>query len=254
MKEAVLVTGASQGTGYAIAARFARAGYAVCVTSRDEAMAEAAAGAIAAEYGVPAHGFALTPVDEAAVVDAFARVRAHGLYVGALVLSAAHLGIGQDSLTIPLDEWRAVLDTNLAWNFALMRQAALQMREQGGGAICVIGSNTARRAIRDRAAYIASKGGLASLVKALAVEWGPLGIRVNTVVAGSIKTARWDSAAEEWRDIRRKRAPIGDIADFEDIADAAYFLCSPQARVITGAELLVDGGVDAQFLPAEYNG
>ena len=123
------------------------------------------------------------------------------------------------------------------------------MEAAGGGSIVFIGSNTSRRAIPNRAAYIASKGGMTALVKALAIDWGPLGIRVNIIQSGSIKTARWSAQTEAWRQVRRDRAPIGDIAAFEDLAEAAFFLCGDGARVITGAELVVDGGVDAQFVP-----
>ena len=181
-----------------------------------------------------------------AVFDA---VAAAGHTVGALVLCAADLGIGQDTMTVPLETFSAVLETNLVWNFSLCRCAAAQMEAAGGGSIVFIGSNTSRRAIPNRAAYIASKGGMTALVKALAIDWGPLGIRVNIIQSGSIKTARWSAQTEAWRQVRRDRAPIGDIAAFEDLAEAAFFLCGDGARVITGAELVVDGGVDAQFVP-----
>lgn len=244
-----MVTGAASGTGLAIARRFAQAGWGVCVTSRSAERAQEAARGIAAEFGVPALGFALAAGDEAAVQAVFDAVAAAGHTVGALVLCAADLGIGQDTMTVPLEAFSAVLETNLVWNFSLCRCAAAQMEAAGGGSIVFIGSNTSRRAIPNRAAYIASKGGMTALVKALAIDWGPLGIRVNIIQSGSIKTARWSAQTEAWRQVRRDRAPIGDIAAFEDLAEAAFFLCGDGARVITGAELVVDGGVDAQFVP-----
>lgn len=245
----VFVTGASAGTGYAICQRFAREGWGIILTSRRAEEAERAAGKLAEEHSVYTRGFGLTVGSEAEVQTIFDTLRREGHFVSAVVLNAADLGMNQAAFTVPLEEWRCVLETNLVWNFSIMRAAAAHMRELGGGSIVIIGSNTARRAIVDRSAYIASKGGLISLAKALAIEWGELGIRVNVVVSGSIKTARWAAQTEEWRQIRRERSPIGDIADFEDIANAAFFLAGDEARVITGAELVVDGGVDAQFIP-----
>ena len=122
-----MVTGAASGTGLAIARRFAQAGWGVCVTSRIAERAQEAARGIAAEFGVPALGFALAAGDEAAVQAAFDAVAAAGYTVGALVLCAADLGIGQDTMTVPLETFSAVLETNLVWNFSLCRCAAAQM-------------------------------------------------------------------------------------------------------------------------------
>lgn len=245
----VLVTGAASGTGFAICERFAKEGWGVCLTSRNAEQAKIAALKIEKEYTVPAMGFGLIPGNDNAVETLFHTIHNSGHHVQALVLCAADLGIGQDTLAVPMNEFRSVIETNIVWNYFLCRNAALQMKEVGGGSIVFIGSNTTRRAIPNRAAYIASKGALTSLTKALAIDWGELNIRVNIILSGSIKTIRWSNQTEEWRQIRRDRAPIGDIADYEDIANAAYYLSSEQARVITGAELIVDGGVDAQYIP-----
>lgn len=249
MKKYVLVTGASAGTGYAICERFAREGYGVILTSRSANSAEDAARRLTEKSGVYARGFGLSAGCEGDVQALFQTLRKEGQLVTQLVLNAADLGMNQNALETSYEDWMRVIETNLGWNFTLMREAARHMKECGGGSIVIIGSNTARRAIANRSAYIASKGGLVSLCKALAVEWGEFNIRVNIIISGSIKTARYEARTEE--DQRRvcARAPIGDIAAFEDIANAAYFLASDESRVITGAELAVDGGVDAQFVP-----
>ncbi len=243
------ITGGSSGTGRGICERFAQAGWGICLTSRNEESAKGAAAELAQRYHVPTFGFGLSAGNEAEVTAIFRQLHQAEYCVQALILCAADLGMDQNSLSVPLEEFRRVLETNLVWNFSICRAAAEQMRQAGGGAIVFIGSNTSRRAIPDRAAYIASKGGLTSLSKALAIDWGGYGIRVNIIHSGSIKTARWAAQTEEWRQVRRDRAPIGDIADFEDIANVAFFLASDEARIITGAELTVDGGVDAQFVP-----
>jgi NAD(P)-dependent dehydrogenase (short-subunit alcohol dehydrogenase family) len=120
------------------------------------------------------------------------------------------------------------------------------MREAGGGSIVFIGSVTATKAVRNRTAYCSSKAAIHGLSKVLAVELGQYGIRVNTVVAGNIKTARY-LASSDIQNGPSNKNPIGDICEFEDIADAAWFLSSDQARVITGAELAVDSGLTSQL-------
>ena len=142
-----------------------------------------------------------------------------------------------------------VIETNLLGAFLLCREAAKRMRQCGGGAIVIVGSNTATRAIRDRCAYISSKGGLASLVRSMAIELGRFGIRANCLVPGSIKSIRWEEHTEEWREIRRRRSPLGDIADNNDLAEAAWFLGTGLSKSITGTELLLDSGVGAQLVP-----
>ena len=114
----------------------------------------------------------------------------------------------------------------------IVRQAALRMRQQHKGAIVFIGSNTAYRAIPNRAAYCASKGGILSMSKAFAVDLGPYGIRCNVVLPGT---------------------PIGDISDFEDIANAAFYFGTDLSKNVTGAELVVDGGMMSQLYPQELN-
>ena len=107
------------------------------------------------------------------------------------------------------------------------------------------------RTTKNRSAYCTSKSGLHGLARNLAVELGPCHIRVNTVVAGGIKTARY-YARPEIQNSPHNKNPLGDIAEFQDIANAAYFLAdNEQARIITGAELAVDGGSLAQFVYEE---
>ena len=141
-----------------------------------------------------------------------------------------------------------MFETNLVWNFMIIRQAALRMRERQEGAIVFIGSNTSYRAIPNRAAYGASKGGINGMSKALAVDLGPYGIRSNVVLPGTIKTARWVEMGSK-QIVNGTLTPIGDISDFEDIANAAWFLGSSESKNITGAEIIVDGGMSCQLYP-----
>ena len=155
---------------------------------------------------------------------------------------------GMDFFEADIEDVKRVFETNLVWSYMIIRQAALRMREQHKGAIVFIGSNTAYRAIPNRAAYGASKGGINAFSKSLAIDLGPFGIRCNVVLPGTIKTQRWNDMGKK-QIVSEELTPIGDISDFEDIANAAYFLGSDMSKNITGAELHVDGGIICQLYP-----
>ena len=157
-----------------------------------------------------------------------------------------------DFFTVPVEEFQRVFETNLVWNFMIVRQAALRMKEHHKGAVVFIGSNTSYRAIPNRAAYGASKGGINAMSKAFAIDLGPYGIRSNVVLPGTIKTARWVEMGSK-QIVNGTITPIGDISDFEDIAGAAWYLGSDESKNVTGTELIVDGGMSAQLYPQLLN-
>ncbi len=258
MTKTVFVTGAASGTGYAIAERFAREGYAVVITSREQDRADEAAQKLSAAFGVPAKGYALDIRDEERVKAIFADMDDDGLFAETVVLNAADLGYGtdpakgQDFFTVSTEEFGRVFETNLVWNFMIVRQAALRMRDKEKGAVVFIGSNTAYRAIPNRTAYCASKGGMIALAKAMAVDLGPYGIRCNIVLPGTIKTERWKAMGDK-QIVNGELTPIGDISDYEDIADAAWYFGSDASKNVTGAELVVDGGMSCQLYPVKLN-
>ncbi len=159
---------------------------------------------------------------------------------------------GQDFWTVPVNEFQEVFETNLVWNFTIIRQAAKRMREKGKGSVVFISSNTAYRAIPNRAAYSASKGGINALTKALAVDLGPYGIRCNVVLPGTIKTERWVQMGKK-QIVNGTLTPIGDISDFEDLANACWFFGTDMSKNITGTELIVDGGMSCQLYPKILN-
>lgn len=249
MKKSVFVTGATNGTGFAIAARFAKEGYDVFIGSREEERAAAAAAQIAAAYGVNAFGYGMQVYDEADVKRIFADIRAKGYLLTTLVCNAANLGIRQRTMEVDMADFMNVIHTNVGWNFMLAREAARQMMENGGGSIVFITSNTAYRAIPDRVAYGASKGAILSMMRALALDLGGYNIKVNSILPGMIKTERWINNYNDCRHALSNYTPLHDIAEFEDVANAAYFLGSEQSRNCTGAELAVDGGNMIQLYP-----
>lgn len=252
MNKCVFVTGATNGTGYAIAERFAKEGYDVFIGSRSQEQATQAATRLASEYGNFTKGYGMRVFDEENVKEIFDDIRANGYLLNALVLNAANLGINQDTLTVDIADFMNVINTNVGWNFMLARQAALQMKENGGGSIVFINSNTAYRAIPSRAAYSCSKGGVLSLSRALAIDLGKYNIRSNCVLPGMIKTERWKTNYNDCRNAMSNYTPLRDIAEFEDIANAAWYFGSDQSRNTTGAELIVDGGNTVQLYPEIY--
>lgn len=258
MSKSVLITGAQKSTGFGIAEHFASNGWNVFITSREKSGAQEAAGRLAEQYGVRTKGYQCDIRNEQQVIDMFADIDKNGFFVETLVLNAADMGFGsdpakgQDFWTVPVEEFQRVFETNLVWNFMLIRQAALRMRERGCGAIVLISSNTAYRAIPNRAAYSASKGGIIAMAKALAVDLGPFGIRCNVLLPGTIKTERWESMGNK-RIVDGSLTPIGDISDYEDIANAVWFLGTDLSKNITGTELIVDSGMSCQLYPQLLN-
>lgn len=254
MNKMVVVTGATTGTGYCVAQKFAANGYDVCITSRDQARAQEAAARLKAENDgkIETFGYGLEVLNEPQMAAMFDDLKQKGHLVSTLVLVAANMGINMPNfLEVDFKDWIRVIDTNIGWNFMFCRQATKHMLQLGGGAIVVIGSVNGIRTTKNRSAYCTSKSGLHGLARNLAVELGPYHIRVNTVVAGGIKTARY-YARPEIQNSPHNKNPLGDIAEFQDIANAAYFLAdNEQARIITGAELAVDGGSLAQFVYEE---
>lgn len=258
MNKAVFVTGGTVGSGLACAERFAKEGYDVFITSRSEERAMDAAKAVAEKYGVFGKGYALDIRNEQQVIDIFNDIDSLDRFVETVVLNSADMGFGTDPakgmdfFTVPVEEFQRVFETNLVWNFTIVRQAALRMREHHKGAIVFISSNTAYRAIPNRTAYSASKGGINAMSKAFAIDLGPYGIRSNVVLPGTIKTARWVQMGSK-QIVNGTLTPIGDISDFEDIANAAWFLGSDESKNITGAEIIVDGGMSCQLYPQILN-
>ncbi len=259
MNKAVFITGAQSGTGYGIARLFAKNGWNVFITSRRGEDAKESAKKLSSDYNIFSKGYECNIGSEQQIIDIFKDIDSLGYFVETLVLNAANMGFdpkdpaaGQDFWTVPLEDFQKVFETNLVWNFSIVRQAALRMREHKKGAVVFISSNTAYRAIPNRAAYSASKGGINALTKALAVDLGPFGIRCNVVLPGTIKTARWVEMGSK-QIVNGTLTPIGDISDFEDIANAVWYLGTDMSKNVTGTELTVDGGMTCQLYPRILN-
>lgn len=243
MNKVALITGATKNSGLAIAQRFAAEGYSVCVTSRREADAVAAAAGLRDEYGVQAKGYGLDLENVADIRRVFADVAETFGRLDVFVGNSANLGMGCTVLDMTPEHLDGVMNVNVRGNFFCCQESAKLMMQHGAGSIVLIGSVHYRAAVHGRASYAMSKGAIASMVHNLAFELAQYGIRVNQVVPGAIRTDRWESVASEEAARRRSNWPLGIESTGEDIANAVYFLACDQAKTITGTDLAVDSGI-----------
>lgn len=250
-----LVTGACVNTGVAIVERFLAEGWGVVFTGRSIEKVQVAEKAYQEKFPeATVIGYAIDSlldertVDEESVKALFEDLDNKGIFIETLVLNAADQGLGIEIFENPLTDFMKVINTNMTWNYCLSEYAAKRMIPQGGGNIIFINSNTAYRAIPNRIAYSASKGGQLGMMRALALDLGKYNIRVNAVLPGMIKTDRWEKNPEFYKNVPSRFTPLHDVAVGEDVADAVWYFAA-HARNTTGAELVVDGGNTIQLYP-----
>ena len=232
-----LVTGAASGIGRASALGFAAAGARVALVDIDTEGLETTAAAILAT-GQDAE------VITADVTDLDAMARAVEQTVARFgSLDAAHNNAGVAGPYVHIDEYPPeeflrVLQVDLVGVWHCMRAEITQMRKQGSGAIVNTSSMLGDAAMPDNSAYVAAKHGVNGLTRAAALELASSGVRVNALAPGVTRTAMVSSVS----DTLLQSVPLARIAEPEEIAAAAVWLCSPQASYVTGAVLVADGG------------
>ena len=254
-RKTVLVTGACINTGVDIVEKFASSGWDVVFTGRHIEIVRVAEKEYKTKYpDVNIIGYHINSllddktVDETSVIKMFDELDEKGIFVEVLVLNAADQGLNMKIFENPLTDFMHVINTNITWNYFLSENAAKRMKDNGGGSIIFINSNTAYRAIPNRIAYSASKGGQLGMMRAMALDLGKYNIRVNAVLPGMIKTDRWDKNPEFYANVPSRYTPLGDVAVGSDIADAVWYFATA-ARNTTGSELVVDGGNMVQLYP-----
>ena len=228
-----LVTGGSRGIGRAIALELGRAGASVVLpyrSGREEAEA------VAAEAG----GRAL----QADVSDA-ASAKALVEGAGDVDILVNNAGLTRDGVLARMsdDDWHEVIETNLSSVFYTCRAAARPMMKRRGGAIVNISSIVGLRGNWGQTNYAASKAGIIGFTKSLARELGSRNVRANVVVPGYVRTRLTDVIPEDATKTMLDATPLGRLGDPEEVAGAVRFLCADEAAFVTGAVLLVDGGL-----------
>ncbi|MET9791562.1 SDR family NAD(P)-dependent oxidoreductase [Streptomyces canus] len=241
--QVALVTGASGGIGRAIALRFAEEGAAVAVHCRT---AVAAARDVASRIEDSGARAVVLEADLRDEDECRRMVREAAAWGGGLTALVNNAGV-QPIQPLPgmtAADWRAVVETNLTGVFACTQAAAEVMGT--GGCVTHIASIEARHPAPEHAHYSASKAAIVMHARSAALEYGPRGIRVNTVSPGLIDRTglaeAWPEGVERWL----RKAPLGRLGRPEDVADACVFLASPLASWVTGHDLVVDGGVSAR--------
>lgn len=241
----VVVTGAAQGLGKAIARRFAGDGGHVVAVDLSDRVAE-----VVAEFG-PGHDAVVGDAgDPDNVRRACERAAELGGGLRSVVLNAGITSPGE-TVGYPLSEWDRVLEVNLRAAFIGAQVARPFLGE--GGSIVMLSSIAAHQGFAARASYCAAKAGIDGLVRSLATEWGPDGIRVNAVAPGTFSTEMQQAMVASGRASLERyldRIPMKRVGRPEELADAVFYLTSPQASYVSGVVLDVDGGWAGGGLPA----
>lgn len=239
-----LVTGASRGIGRAIAEGLAGAGADVAIAARNTGALEDCAKAIRAlgRFSQAIH------MDVSDVGNCRSGVAEAAEKLGGLDILVNNAGVEQVCPSLEIEEslWDRIIDTNLKGAFFAAQAAA---RLMNGGAILNLCSLTSERGISTAVPYGSSKTGLVGMTRALAVEWAPLGIRVNALEPGYFRTALTEAFYQnsEWQQAMLANIPMQRFGELDDLVGASVFLCSDAARYITGICLPVDGGTLASL-------
>jgi 2-deoxy-D-gluconate 3-dehydrogenase len=235
-----LITGGNGGLGQAIARGFRDFGARVAVTGRDPAKNES----MHRELGDAGAVFELDVRDEGAVRETVARVEERFGRLDVLVNAAGNTA-GGDLMTLPLEDWNAVLGTHLTGSFLCAKHAANMMIARGaGGKIINVGSIYAIFGPPQFSDYASAKSGLLGLTRALAVELAPHNIQVNAILPGWFPTDMTGfGPVTPFHEEMRRRTPAGRWGDPQELVGAAVLFASRASSFITGTHLLVDGGL-----------
>ncbi|MGI6037174.1 MAG: SDR family NAD(P)-dependent oxidoreductase [Limnochordia bacterium] len=245
-EQVAIVTGATSGIGKGIACLFAQEGAKVAVVGRNQARGEEVVGEIKTNGG-QAIFIAADVTQEEDVANLIAGVIKQWGQIDIVVNNA---GAGTNGTVVDTDlaTWRHVCDANLTSAYLVSHYALPHMLARQSGVILNVASGAGLKGMPRNAAYCASKAGLVGLTKAMAVDHTPHGVRVNVLCPGAVDTPLWRQSIAEDPNPEQKLQSYYDsrltpyLGSLDDMAQAALYLVSPEARYVTGAVLSVDGG------------
>ena len=243
-----LVVGAGSGIGRAVAAGLADMGADVTCSDVDAASSEATATEVAA-HGGTARAAQVDIRDEEQVrrlIDRQDRLD--------VVVSTPSINVRKPLLEVSVAEFERVVDLNLKGSFLLLREAGRRMAAQGGGSLVVFSSIRSQVVEPGQGVYAATKAGTLQLVRALAAELGPSGVRVNAVAPGVVETPLTAQIKDqpEWYRAYAEKSALGRWARADEMVGPVLYLASEASSFVTGSLLLVDGGwtaIDGRFTP-----
>ena len=234
-----LITGGAQGIGFAIAERLAIQGGKLCLFDLNGA--EQAAAKLGSDQAIGFDGDVTSDLD----VDA-AITKAIDTFGGLdCLVAAAGIVRVEPALDVDPSNFERTLSVNVTGSFLAAQRSARYMAENSGGSIVFLGSVYGEGGAPERTSYCASKGAVHNMTRALAVEWGPLGIRVNAVAPTGVRTPMVQNLIDNGQYNMvgvQNRTPLGRLAEPSEVASAIAYLASPEASMVNGVILPVDGG------------
>jgi len=244
-----LITGGTEGIGYSTAELFLKEGAMVVISGRSKEKGEEALSKLKGQGEVMFVDGDVSRASDAkrmvdSVVERFGRLD--------ILFNNAGVYMERFAEDMTEEEWDRVLDTNLKGTFLVTKYAVPYMKQQGGGSIINNSSDAGLVGNKKCPAYCASKGGVTVMTKAMALDYAPFNIRVNSVNPGTVDTpmlaadARLSSDIDAYMKTAAATQPVGRLGKPEEIAHAVLFLASDEASFVTGAALSVDGGITAQ--------
>jgi NAD(P)-dependent dehydrogenase (short-subunit alcohol dehydrogenase family) len=244
----VPVSGSASGIGLAIAKRLRAAGALPLLLDIDESRLAAARREVFGPDAVDASPctYLLDVRDAAAVQACFDAIRRDH---GSITHAVANAGVGAATPLLDMTDaqWHAVMDVNLHGTMYFCRAAARQLAERRQGAIVTVGSIAGLLVKPDRVAYTTSKAAVIHMTRALAVDLGPLGVRVNGIAPGVIDTPLMQMNPSSYRQAMSDKAALRRLGTPDDIARVALFLLSDLAAFVTGHTIVADGGLSIRY-------
>lgn len=247
----IMITGSVRNTGRGIAEAFAAAGARVIINGRKDADTQRVAAEIRTKYKVEVIEATMDIAVPEQVDKLFDQLETQSIKLDVLVNNAVIQAQGYAFADTPYAMLNDTFKVNVFGLFHCSQRAARMMKRQSGGSIINIGSNTATRPVKDRTAYVASKGAVDALTRAMAIDLAEFNIRVNTVAAGYIYSDRWPVLPESTVKRRRDNIPLGHECTADDIAKAVMFIAADDSPRTTGSCLTIDGGCSTQLLPTD---